>query len=368
MGSGIRPEKTNAQKMRENLEYMRARPEEFTREDIDNEIQIWKAKLDEDSANERKLSTAEKWAARGSKVASGATFGFFDELSGDKDTQRYLQEQYSKENPIEAMAFETLGGLAVPGSALKVAKNASKLKKVATVLGEGAIQGGLSGMGNANGSLEDRIRGTAEGATVGSVASGALAGIGRGIGGIRKAAAVKRGVHTPSLDDLVTGMPAEAVEKARGRYGEIASRGLGNEAKLADVLPDGEGLLRSQRTANKDVAKTIDSELRGRSTRLANVADERLSQHTGTERQSAKRTLDEILTDAREKAGPLYRAAEDEATLPEMERQKAWQRYQEWRQGQSAPKPQTRSRQSILREKELRRQYDELTKCRGKPQ
>lgn len=304
--------KSIAQKMRENVEYMRARPQEFTREDIEQEIQHWKAKLDEESAGERKLSGAEKVAAFGSKVASGATFGFFDELM-DTDTQRFLQDQYQKEHPYLATGAEVLGSLATPGSFLKVAKVAPLRAKAAAAVGEGVIQGGLSAAGNANGSLEDRVRAGTFGGGAGGVVSGLIAGATKTGGAVRRAAAAKRGVATPSLDEIVTSIPPANIAKAKQNYAEFAARGLGDEAKIIDVLPDAESVGRAARTANRDVAKTMDAELRRRSNRLANVADERFSQHTGTDPVSDAKARAERLKKAQDEASPLYEQSRNEA-------------------------------------------------------
>lgn len=317
MSSGVRPEKSANQKMLENVRYMRARPQEFSREDIDAEMERWQPEIAAESKAERKLSTAEKVAAVGSKMGSGITFGWLDEALGvggqdETDVQRFLQRGLEEENPALAMGAEIVGGMAMPGSVFKVAKNASRLRKVGTAVKEGIVQGGLAGAGNANGSLEDRLYGAGVGAGVGGVVSGAISGGANLIGAARTAAAAKRGVHTPTLDELVERMPRENVDAARARLGEFKARGLEGEARMADILPDGEGTLRAQRTANKDVAKTIDADLRGRSTRLANIADDRLSQHTATDRASAKRTQMDRTAEAQAASKPAYDAAEGE--------------------------------------------------------
>lgn len=316
------PPKTIATKLRENLAYLRSVG--ASREEIMQEIARAKDAMDRVSAEERKLSGAEKVAAVGSKVASGATFGFFDELSGDKDVQRYLQSQLSEENPTLALGAEIAGGLAVPGSVFKAvpslargastgARLARHGRQAATVLGEGAVQGGVSAIGNTEGSLEDRLRAAPEGAAWGAGLAGGISGTARGVSAARRATAARRGVDTPTLDEMVRDIPEDAIARARTRYSELEARGLGDEAKVVDVLDDGEGLLRAQRTANKDVAKTIDSELRSRSNRLANLSRDRFAERTGTERRSLQRTERELADEAQRESRPFYEASEREA-------------------------------------------------------
>lgn len=328
--TGPRPEKTTAQKMRENVSYLRGKG--ASRERIQQEIDRWDAELQNESKNERKLSGAEKVAAVGSKLGSGATFGLLDEAVGffdedAKNEQRYLQKQLEEENPGVALAAEVAGGLAMPGSFLsapaKLAKTATTAAKIGraakvagTVIGEGAIQGGLSGAGNAEGSLEERLAGATKGGIAGGATAGLISGVGRGIGAARRAAAVRRGVHTPSLDELVLRTPDEDIAAARTRYSELQGRNLGKEATVADVLPQGEAALRAQATASKGTRTKVDATLRDRSTRLANTADDRLSQHTGTQRQSAAKTVDGIIEDARAKSRPDYEAGNAEAVGP----------------------------------------------------
>lgn len=330
--TGPRPEKTVAQKMRENLAYLRSKG--ASRERIQQEIDRWDAELQQESANERKLSGAEKVAAVGSKMGSGATFGLLDEAVGlfDKDAkneQRFLQKQLEEENPGVALGAEVLGGLAMPGSFLstparlaKTATTAAKIGRAAkvagTVIGEGAIQGGLSGAGNAEGSLEDRLEGAMQGGIAGGATAGLISGVGRGVRVARGAAAARRGVHTPTLDELVLKTPDEDIAAGKQRYAELQARKLGSEATVADVLPQGEAALRAQATASKGTRSKVDATLRDRSNRLANMADDRLSEHTGTERMSGAKGRAERLKNAQEEAAPLYEQSRQEAAAYDM--------------------------------------------------
>lgn len=310
-----------ATRLRENLAYLRSVG--ASRDEIDAEIARAKEAMDRVSASERKLSGAEKAAAVGSKMAAGLTFGGFDELAsvvGGKDEQRYLQKQLEEENPKLAMGAEVAGGLAMPFSFLKAPAAAVKAgralhraKQAGTVLGEGAIQGGLSGLGSAEGSLEDRIASAGKGMAAGAVTSGLIAGGVRGVGAIRRGAAKGAGVHAPSLEELVDGVDVPTIQKWQRRYGELGARGLHDKAFFADVIDNGEGYLRSARTANKEVAKGIDTKLRERSTQLADEADDRLSDYTGTQRRSTRKTQQDLIEEAQREAKPFYEASEVDA-------------------------------------------------------
>lgn len=308
---------TPIQKLHANLDYLRSRG--ASRERIQQEIEKFRASQNQISANERKLSGAEKVAGLASKAGSGATFGLLDEAVGlfdedAKNEQRFLQKQISEEMPKTAFAAEVAGSLATPGSFLKAAPKAASIGvKTAKALGEGAIQGGLAGVGNAEGSLENRIRAGVKGATIGSVAAGALGGVGKVIGASVRKGREALGLTAPSIEELVSRVPNEDVARAKLALEEFRQRGLGPEVTVADVLPQGEGALRASAVANRQVRSKVDQELRERSNRLSNLAEERFSQHTGTRPQSVENRVEEITQQARDKARPFYEAAEQEA-------------------------------------------------------
>lgn len=316
------PPKTIVTKMRENLAYLRSKG--ASRERIQQEIDRWKAELDTVSASERELSPAENIAAMGSTMASGATFGMFDELAGlfggedAKDTQRFLKKQFAEENPGEALTLEVMGGLAVPGSLLRQAPRAAPFAaKALRVAGEGAAQGGLAGFGNAEGDVMDRIGATTSGATAGAVASGAIAGVGKGIARVGRNVLDRFGVSAPNaartMETMADRLPDEDIATARENLARLRGRVLSDEATVADVLPQGEGALRQAATENREVRKSVDKALRQRSNRLANRADDRFSLHTGTQRQSGRKSIEQLNEEASERARPHYAAAAREA-------------------------------------------------------
>lgn len=310
--------KPAAQKMLENIRALRAQGAPPER--IKEEITYWRGRIEAESAEERKLSGVEKVAAVGSKMGSGATFGLLDEAVGlfdedAKNEQRFLQQQLSEENPGVAMAAEIAGSIATPGSFLKVpAKGASWLRRAGTVVGEGAAQGAAAGFGNAEGSLEDRLGATAKGAGIGSIAAGVIGGAVRGASRIAQRGGEGLGLNAPTLDELVSRIPDDDIVSARQNLSRLSGRKLAHEATVADVLPQGEGALRQAATAGgREVREKVDSELRQRMNRLSNEADDRFSGYTGTQRQSAKRSIEDLNEEASQRAKPHYKAAEEEA-------------------------------------------------------
>lgn len=273
------------------------------------------------------LSPAESVAAIGSTLASGASFGLFDDLAdrfseGEGETQRYLQKQLRRDHPAVSVGAELAGAFAVPGSVFKAApRSASFLRKAGTMLAEGAAQGGVAGAGNAEGSfrtregLASRARGAVHGAAAGAATAGFVGGAASaGEHGFQRLGEMT-GLTAPPLRDLLTGRTSRAdVAAGRARLSTLASRGLGDETTVADVLPQGEGALRQAATSNRSVRKTVDTELRSRSNRLATAADDRLSAVTGTQRRSVRRTVADLRTEAQTKAEPLYKSAEEEAS------------------------------------------------------
>lgn len=308
---------TPYEKLKANLDYLRKRGASPARQK--QEIEKFRQSQERISAEERKLSGVEKVAAVGSKLGSGATFGLLDEAAGlfgddEKDVQRFLQNQLREENPGVALAAEVAGGLAVPGSIFKAApKAAGFARKAGTVLAEGAAQGGLSGLGNAEGGLDERVSAALKGGAAGGATAGALSGVTRGLSRVAGRAGEAMGLTAPSLDDLVNKIPDEDITSARQKLTDLRGRNLAHETTVADVLPQGEGALRQAATSNRAVRKNVDTELRSRSNRLANEADDRFSQHTGTQRQSARKSVEELNEESATRAKPFYKAAEEEA-------------------------------------------------------
>lgn len=313
---------TPYQKLAANLAYLRKRGASPERQK--QEIEKFKLSQDAKTKAERALSGAEKYSAVVSKGLSGASFGLADEglglLLGDdtKQEQRFLQKQLDEENPELAFGAELAGALATPGSFLKAAPRAASMAtKVGTVLAEGALQGGASALGNAEGNLEERFDETRTGTGIGAGAAALTGGLIKGGSRVVGNVADRFGVKAPKLqrtmERLADNTPDEDIAAARQRMQVLGDRKLGHEMMVADVLPQGEGALRQAATSNKTVRKAVDSEIKGRNNRLANLADERLLEHTGATGASTESTLAGMRKSAQEKSRSFYAAAEQEA-------------------------------------------------------
>lgn len=310
------PRKTANQKLLENVRALRA--QNAPKERIQDEIDYWKPKVAAESADERKLSGLETVAALGSKAAGGATFETFDEgaslLGSDTDTQRFLQRQVEQEHPVLSAGANILGAVANPVRFLKAAPAAASfVAKAARVLGEGAAQGAASGFGAGEGNPAERAISTLKGATAGAATAGAIGGAAKTLGASTRKLGQSLGLTAPKIEEFASRIPDDDIAAAQQKLAQIKSRRLGDEAMVADLLPQGEGALRQAATSNRTVRKTVDTELRGRSNRLANTADDRFSEYTGTQPSSARKSIEELDAEAAQRAGPHYKAAADEA-------------------------------------------------------
>lgn len=315
------PEPGPAGKMLANIRHLRKSGAGEDR--IKQEIAYWAPRIADVSKKERALNPAERLAAAGSLMGSGATLGTLDEIVGlfDEDTkqeQRVLQKQIREDEPVDSFGFEVVGSLANPLRFVKTAAKAAPwIEKVGRVMAEGAVQGGIAGGANAEGGLVERIEGVGKGVATGSVAAGVLGGALKAAGATVGRAAERFGLRPRNpertMEEIAERIPDEDVAAARGKLSELSGRRLADETTVADVLPQGEGALRQAATSNRAVRKQVDEELRQRSNRLSNRAEERFSEYTGTQRQSAQRSIEDLVAEQREAARPLYRQAAEEA-------------------------------------------------------
>lgn len=111
------------------------------------------------------------------KATQGATLGFGDEIAGivsadARDAMRAEQAKYEKINPIGATVAE-LGGTgltAFMGTPAALARPLGLGGRLARGASIGAAYGGLTGFGNAEGGLDNRLSSAGLGAAVGGVA------------------------------------------------------------------------------------------------------------------------------------------------------------------------------------------------------
>jgi len=119
-------------------------------------------------------------------AAQGASFGFADELAGlgaavtpggkgyteARDESRQRVEDLRGLNPGASLASELAGGVAVPGvGGLKAMEGAPALGKLVNI---GAVEGGLLGAGESDGTALDRLAGAGQGVAAGALTGGAF--------------------------------------------------------------------------------------------------------------------------------------------------------------------------------------------------
>jgi hypothetical protein len=173
-------------------------PDDATGEEITAFLQQNRKKTSDplaDMPQRKEMSWGDYAKGVGRSAASGLTFNWSDELiAGARaraegipyeqalEEERAKKKQFEGQYPVAAIASELAGSVPtmfVPG--LGVAKGAQMAGRVAQGIKTGAIQGGLSGLGESDSkqlfSAEDigsRLKSAAQGAGVGSVVGGAL--------------------------------------------------------------------------------------------------------------------------------------------------------------------------------------------------
>jgi hypothetical protein len=307
---------TANQKMLANVRALREQG--APKERIDAELQRWRPAIDAENAADRKLSGVEKVGAVGAAMGQGATFGFLDDVADASlvagktgEEQRILVRQLREENPMLAMGAEIVGGMALPGGFLKAApKAAGFARKAATVLGEGAIQGGLNAAGANEGSMLDRARAAIHGAGAGAAVGGAIAGVGRGLRGMVRTAS--RAAGNP-VDDVIARLTPEDVQEMGSRLDDFRKAGVVDEAILADLSPDLASKLRAAATASKAVKDDLRTFTGGRAARLATKADDAFSEATGVPREGPHTAVDRMEREVSEAAAPWREAATEQA-------------------------------------------------------
>lgn len=230
-------------------------------------------------------------------LAQGVSLGFADELTGGaealgetllgdrslsdfgdvykqkRDESRLAYEQAKAANPKTYMGAEIGGGIAtafVPGLG---ALNAAKGAQIGTVMGKGALQGGIMGLG---GSSADDVKGlaadTAMGGTLGAIGGGLGYSAGKAVGGITDTLADSKvgqyllskykglsGGVANKLDELAEVQGARALGLERGtqkKLGQDATRAVGRQAldeKLLSFGANTEDLI-ARNNALKDAA------------------------------------------------------------------------------------------------------------------
>lgn len=210
-------------------------------------------------------------------LAQGASLGFADEITGGfealgdvalgdktlsdfgdvyaqrRDESRALYDEAKAANPKTYMGAEIGGGIAtafVPGLG---ALNAAKGAQIGTVMGKGALQGALTGLGGSSADdVKEMAADTAMGGTLGAIGGGLGYSAGKAIGGVTDTLADSKvgqyllskykgltGSVANKLDEIaeVQGARALGLERAtQGKLGPDKTRAIGRQALDEDLL------------------------------------------------------------------------------------------------------------------------------------
>lgn len=190
-------------------------------------------------------------------VASGATFGFADEIAAGLDSlvsadpeknvfvsgsfRENLERERARDRDISTparIAGEIAGGLGtgVATAPLAVARGAGTLANLGRGAVAGAVEGGLAGAGFSEGGLEERAagaaRGAGAGAVVGAAAPAIITGAVRAGQGVRNLARGGGRFASRAQDQL-----GQAIARDQQTPQQLAARigRLGDQATVADV-------------------------------------------------------------------------------------------------------------------------------------
>lgn len=261
-------------------------------------------------------------------IASGATFGYADEFAAKMDelTGRggSYEQNVAKERARDA---DIPAAISVPGeiggavastllaapvvAGTRVAQAASALPRVLKFGGIGAVEGGLSGSGNATegNRVGGAVTGAAIGAPVGAGAPYIVQGVGKTANAVRNAFSPEANVSTDlgrailrDADD-----PASLMQRAndlsidRPGVATLADAGGENVRGLVERVAQTPGAGRTQ------VVPALTQRQQGQAMRLAND----LRSLTGTTR-TAHQAITEVTAERAAAARPLYQQAYDE--------------------------------------------------------
>ena len=301
-----------------------------------------------------------------SGAAQGATFGFADEALGaidaankmlpkalggqgaplsdfgsnyrqTRDMIRASDAEYAHDNPLKYGGAALAGGLATSlgaGAGKAVASAPSLLSKLGTSLEQGAIAGGLSGFGSAEGSpleqADQTARGAMIGAPVGMLATALGTGLAKGGGAalsklnLRPSAPISvAGTRLPvnTVDEEAANQVTKALE-ASGKTPDdaavLAAQNRLGAQKPQTLMEMGQPvarLARTARSASPQAGAAIDQMLEQRTAGAPDRAIQDALETSGLQkRSSAFQTTKQLIKDRAAEAKTAYGAAFQDQT------------------------------------------------------
>lgn len=280
-----------------------------------------------------------------SQFNQGALFGLGDEATAlaaktfygvPYDEALKMQREYNRgfeeENPLSSLALNLAGGIATGLGAGKVAsavapeavgalESYARAKPIATTTGTGAISGGAYGFGGSEGGLSERLGGAATGIAIGAPVGG-LAGVvgskvSKKLEGIIDRIAEKEAIVQKQISE-----PPQ-LSKAEQKVSDKLRQDFPNEDDYQKALRSsfaskdkglvesgGEATARLAEGANQfpsagpETQQYFNDRISGSADRLKQKINRYVSPKT-----NYLDTLDEIISEGRQKAAPLYTQA-----------------------------------------------------------
>lgn len=265
----------------------------------------------------------------GRSFASGATFGYADEIAAKMNELTGLGGSYEENVAKERARDEQIpAAIAIPGQiggavastmlggpallAVKGVRGAvSQIPNYLKYGGLGAVEGGIAGSGNATegGRLSGAATGAAIGAPVGAAAPYAVQGVGRAVGAIRNAVSAEANVAADLGRAIARDTDNPAALFARANDQSIERPGV---ATLADAGGENvrglvERVAQTPGAGRTQVVPALTQRQQGQAMRLAND----LRSLTGTTR-TAHQAITDVTSERAAAARPLYQRAYEE--------------------------------------------------------
>lgn len=260
----------------------------------------------------------------GRGAIQGATFGFSDEMYGgakglydklfgsgnftdtytsERDAVRAANDRAQEENPTSFFAGELGGGIALPGGAAKlgikglqtanVARTASLASRSATAAKEGALLGGLYGLGKGEGDVADQAKSTVVGAVGGGAVGGAIPGaLQIGSAALRVPANIARQFTATGPSRLATEKFAEAMSRDAGKetlHSQLPTIRAAN--RVAEARAEGDPMILA------DFGGENTKNLLRAASNMPNAATERFNQVLNRRQALQGRRLSDVLED-----------------------------------------------------------------------
>lgn len=234
MTAPVTPEKTLAQRMRENVSALREQG--APRERIQEEIDYWGRQMQAKGETEDALTPLQKAGSLAQTFSDAATLGVsgvLDDLlspgsfTENRQARRAARESVAQTNPGLSTVAGVTGALATPlpgGGLLRAGARASKAARIGTAATDAALQSGIaSGLTSLEGGSPEALRNMDRRALSGGLLGGALGGT---LGGVTGALARtgERIRRTNALDDVAVQMRKDIAQVSNEGYERVLSQ------------------------------------------------------------------------------------------------------------------------------------------------